>query len=466
MTEHPAPGIFRFDEFELDTRTGELRRGGVTLPLQPQPAAVLSLLVQRAGQLVTRDEIQRTIWPDRTVDYEQGLNYAIRRIRSTIGDNAETPAFVETLPRRGYRFVAPVEGARPASPANPAPRGVMAPAIAAVLLLAVAASLIGLRRAATAPMPDDPAAREAYLIARDLVNTRDTAALRTASREFARVLEFEPDFVPALVGSGEAFLGLGEPAAARQALSRALELDETDADAHRLLAQLALFYDWDWDAARPHLVEAVRLAPGRAAAYQVRAYGLAATGELAKADEAMQTALRLDPLSSYVQADAGWIAYWAGRLDAAAARCTRTLEIEPGSESGHLCLLFVRVAQHDGAAARRAARDRMVSRGAAPSDLDVFDRAAEHGLEAYWSWEIGRLEAEAGRSPYDAFLLGLAYAQAGRDDEAFRELEVARQGRTPWMLWLDVEPRLAPLRHDPRWAGLVRRTGLPRPAAG
>lgn len=102
---------YRFGPFELDPHAAELRREGVVVPLQPQPAGVLALLAGRAGELVTREEIQGAIWPDRVVDYEQGLNYAIRQIRSVLDDDAVTPRYVETLPRRGYRFVAPVERA-------------------------------------------------------------------------------------------------------------------------------------------------------------------------------------------------------------------------------------------------------------------------------------------------------------------------------------------------------------------
>ncbi|HUO87313.1 MAG TPA: winged helix-turn-helix domain-containing protein [Thermoanaerobaculia bacterium] len=456
--------LYRFDTFELDPRTGELRRHGELLPLQPQPAAVLSLLVLRAGDLVTRGEIQQAIWPDRTVDYEQGLNYAIRQIRSVTGDDAEKPRLIETLPRRGYRFVAPVEQVEPVGPAG-AGRRLIPPLVLVVLLLvAVAASVIILRQAPAEPMPANPAAREAYLVARGLLDTRDEAVLRKARREFARVLELEPDFAPALVGLGEAFLRSGKPAAAGEPLARALELEAEDARAHRLLAQLLLFHEWDWRLAHEHLAESLRLDPGHAAVHQVHAYWLTLNGEMAAAETAMQTALRLDPLSSYVQADAGWIAYWAGRLHTGATRCLRTLELEPESESGRSCLLFVRIAQDDRIGARGAARALMTSRDASPSELTAFDDA--QGLESYWSWEVRRLESTPVRSAHDAFLLGLAYAQQGRSDEAFRELEAARRGRTSWMLWLEVEPRLAPLHHDPRWHRLVHRMRLPRAASG
>ena len=104
----------------------------------------------------------------------------------------------------------------------------------------------------------------------------------------------------------------------------------------------------------------------------------------------------------------------------------------------------------------------MVSHKASAGDLASLDATpADSGLARYWAWEAGRLEAVAERSGHDAFLLGLAYAQLGRVDEAFRELESAYRGRTPWMLWLEVEPRLASLREDPRWGELVRRMGYP-----
>jgi TolB-like protein/tetratricopeptide (TPR) repeat protein len=99
----------RFGAFELDLRSGELRKGEAPIRLQPQPLKVLMLLASRAGQLVSRDEIQRQVWTDETfVDFDQGLNYCIRQIRAALCDDAETPRFIETVARRGYRFVADV----------------------------------------------------------------------------------------------------------------------------------------------------------------------------------------------------------------------------------------------------------------------------------------------------------------------------------------------------------------------
>ena len=102
--------VYRFDRFELVPETEELRKNGTRIHLPPQPFRVLQLLVERAGEIVTREEIQRTLWGDEVfVDYEQGINTAIRRIRFALNDNAEMPRFLQTLPRRGYCFVGRVE---------------------------------------------------------------------------------------------------------------------------------------------------------------------------------------------------------------------------------------------------------------------------------------------------------------------------------------------------------------------
>ena len=96
----------RFGPFELDVRSGELRRNGTTVRLQPQPFKVLVLLACRPGEVVTREEIQAEVWPAGTfVDFEQSLNFCVRQIRSSLGDNANAPRYLETLPRRGYRWV-------------------------------------------------------------------------------------------------------------------------------------------------------------------------------------------------------------------------------------------------------------------------------------------------------------------------------------------------------------------------
>jgi cholera toxin transcriptional activator len=114
--------IARFGVFELDLSAGELRKSGVKLRLQDQPFQVLTLLLERAGEVVTREELQQKLWPSDTfVDFDHSLNTAINKVREALGDSASSPRYVETLARRGYRFIYPLQPETPAEPTPPAP---------------------------------------------------------------------------------------------------------------------------------------------------------------------------------------------------------------------------------------------------------------------------------------------------------------------------------------------------------
>src|SRR5215472_3822320 len=105
---NPAPS-FRFGTFEVDSCAGELRKNGLRIKLQDQPFQLLLLLLHHPGQVVNRDELRHTLWSDHTfVDFDRGLNRAMNKLRAALCDSAETPRYIETLHRRGYRFIAPV----------------------------------------------------------------------------------------------------------------------------------------------------------------------------------------------------------------------------------------------------------------------------------------------------------------------------------------------------------------------
>jgi len=107
--------LYRFGSYEFEPRTGELRKQGIRIRFDGQPVAILLMLLNRPGELITREELQKKLWPaDTFVDFEHSLNAAVKRLRSALNDSADTPRFIETVPRRGYRFIAPVEGVLPA----------------------------------------------------------------------------------------------------------------------------------------------------------------------------------------------------------------------------------------------------------------------------------------------------------------------------------------------------------------
>src|SRR5918911_2129307 len=105
-----AERLLRFESFELDVRSRELRKGKNRIRLQEQPFEILRMMLERPGDVVTREELARRLWPEGTfVDFEHSLNAAVKRLRAALGDDADNPRFVETLPRRGYRFIATLE---------------------------------------------------------------------------------------------------------------------------------------------------------------------------------------------------------------------------------------------------------------------------------------------------------------------------------------------------------------------
>ncbi len=109
-TEKTTRQVARFGIFDLDVQARSLHKAGIRVKLQAQPFDILVSLISKRGEAVTRDELQRNLWPaDTFVDFEHSVNTAIKRLRDALGDSAESPRFIETVPRYGYRFIAPVE---------------------------------------------------------------------------------------------------------------------------------------------------------------------------------------------------------------------------------------------------------------------------------------------------------------------------------------------------------------------
>jgi DNA-binding winged helix-turn-helix (wHTH) protein/TolB-like protein len=152
----------RFGLFEFSPATGELSREGTPIRLQPQPARVLALLVERPGELVSREDLRRHVWGNETfVDFERGLNFCIAQIRSALGDSADSPRYVETVPKRGYRFIAPaaVDGTGPPNEARPPKKNRRAAGFAlAASLVAAVGAFIFVRQQVTEPAATVPIA--------------------------------------------------------------------------------------------------------------------------------------------------------------------------------------------------------------------------------------------------------------------------------------------------------------------
>jgi Tol biopolymer transport system component/DNA-binding winged helix-turn-helix (wHTH) protein len=195
--------VIRFSVFEVNLKAGELRRNGFRLRLQEQPFQILASLLERPGDVVTREQLRARLWPEDTfVDFDHSLNAAVRRLRDALGDSAESPRFVETIARRGYRFIAPVNGAAAvASPVVGGKRRLRArwPALASMGALVLVGIIVGWR-AARHSTPS-PITQERRLTA----NPTDTPILSSAISPDGKYLAFadKTGFYLRQVDSGE-----------------------------------------------------------------------------------------------------------------------------------------------------------------------------------------------------------------------------------------------------------------------
>ena len=377
--QHPRVpyAVLRFGVFDLNPATGELHRAGVRIRIQPQPLRVLEILAARSGEIVSREDLRRAVWGDGTfVDFEHGLNFCITQVRRALGDNATSPRFVETVPRHGYRFLAPVERVAPVAAALPAPKptAIAAPASRfrpgwRFALAALAALLAGGRVEHAPEVPASevrPAAREAYL--KGLYHTqRGPAEWAEGVRCLERAVADDPSFRAAQTALAGGYVQLAQARLrpgrevfplARSAAIAALRGARESADAHVWLGVARLSGDWDWTGAEREMKEAIALAPDLALARRNYAALLSARGDDDRALAELAQARRIDPLCTTITGEAALIHYRARRYDEAAALWREGLRVRPDS-GGHEGLFHLYLQEGDlgGGGGGSAARD-------------------------------------------------------------------------------------------------------------
>ena len=265
--------VRRFGPFEMDCRSGELRKHGLKIRLAEQPFRILVLLLDRGGEIVTREEIRQALWPaDTFVDFDAGLSSAVRKLRDALGDSAAQPRFVETVPRRGYRFIAPVVPSdRPpdavVAQSSGSPRhGMRLAAMIGVAVVALAAvAFTEMRRPHVTPAADALFLKGVAAMGRENVD-----GFRTAADYFEQATRLQQNFASAYAWLGQARLQLvyaGQFAPrdviprADLAVRQALALDDRLALAHRVRASILSDYYWQPEASRREAQRAAQLEP-------------------------------------------------------------------------------------------------------------------------------------------------------------------------------------------------------------
>jgi DNA-binding winged helix-turn-helix (wHTH) protein/tetratricopeptide (TPR) repeat protein len=476
-----AMAMLRFATFELDEDTGELRKRGRLVHLAAQPARLLVLLAQRPGQVVTRDEVVARLWgADTFVAFDQGLSFCLSRVRLALGDNARAPRFVETVPRSGYRFLAPVERVGPAvAPPAARPRahgGGRAFRIAAgiaMLLFAVERGPALRAHSRTTALPEARAAFE-----RGLRLTSGTPEDRRRSiYAFRAAVGADPLFAEAHYALADVYLSLGElgqvaPGAAlpeaRRAAETALSLE--DAPGTRLvLASVRSFHDWDWSGARRDLDAALRSAPDSDAVLTSYARYLSAIGA---DDEAVRTIDRAEartPACDLVSWESGGIRFRARRYDEAIRKFEQAIALGPPRgrdpaewRKANLMTIFrVHVRRGAWKAAARDATVLLEASGTSPEGLRAF--AALEPREAadrFLAGCVRFMTARAEKEYVPGVELAQLHALRGEAGAALDRLERAANEREPSVAWSLRNPDFDGLRGDPRFAALVARMGL------
>lgn len=637
MPEERKTQVVQFGVFEVNVPARELRKHGTRVNLRGQPFCILSMLLERPGETITRDEMRQRLWPaDTFVDFDHSLNSAIKKLRAALGDSPEKSRYIETIPRVGYRFIAPVlvvplagsSGAE-ALPARLEPevaavfrvpdKAWRRPVAGGLVLLAMLAAvtlawwrirarhevnggtltmavlpfanltgdpgqeyfsdglteemisqlgqirpeklrviartsvmrykntraslaqigaelgvqyvlegsvrrnsgrvlvtaqlvrvaeqtpvwsreydrqlrdLLNLQYEVAQEIADEmrvslgggdpraaPAARKSpaspnsyeaydlYLQGRYFWNKRTKPGFERAADFFQRAITRDPNYARAYAGLADTY-GLmstwfvGPPGQlmpkARTAALKALQLDDTLAEAHASLALIAQNYDYDWPTAEKELLRAIQLDPGYATAHQWYAECLSLQGRFDEALAESERARQLDPLSVIIAADHGAILYFSRQYDRAIEQFRAVQTMQPDFGRARLiAYAYVEKGMFREALAEIEEWRHTDGTPAWEMQAFIYGRAGERQkaqsvLEKWAKWH------KAHDTPITG-IIPMAYIAVGRKDDAIALLEKAYAEHSNALIEIRVGPAFDPLRDDIRFQDLLRRIGL------
>lgn len=506
----------RFGVFEVNLQARELRKHGIRVKLSGQPFCILSLLLERPGEVVTREEMQQRLWASNTfVDFEHSLNTAIKKLRAALGDSPENSRYIETIPRVGYRFIAPVEeisseGAS-ASQTSRVTANVeradktensrhrrwlllfgMSTALITVIASYFAWSAAHVRSnpqtkiaAEIHPAPKNsdstgsnnqpvssPKSAEAhdlYLKGMYFWNKRTVPGFHQAIEHFQQATTIDPSYAPAYAGLANSYTLLTAYSSvsatiympqARAAALRALELDDGLAEAHTALALIAQNQDWDWQTSEREFRRAIELNPNYATAHQWYAEHLAWQGRFEEALSESERARQLDPLSLIIATDHGAILYFSRQYDRAIEQLRSVLRKDPYFARAKIVIYaYVEKGMLAQALTEVEISHRLYGEGPWYWAMLAYSYGRAGQLERARR-ELEKLEKRSRQEQLDPVIMLWAHLGAGDKEEALADLEKAYSQHFNTLTTLKVEPAFDPLRSDPRFQDLLRRVGL------
>ncbi len=449
-------------------------------------------LIGARGGVVTREQLIAQLWPKGVVDFDTGLNTAIRKLRASLGDTADTPRYIETLPRRGYRFIAALD-ADPQAPqfVAPAPQPLrdvvdvfkIQDEIAGAVVKALKASLLkGSTPVSTGPrltgsLSVNPEAHEAYLRGLEAFNVRTAKTFERAIVEFDRAIAIDPNFALAYAALARTYglatvVGLGAPAEmlskARDTATKGLAIDDTVAAAHSTLAFVYAHLDFDWVAAEREFRRAIELNPGDAYSHMFYSNSfLSPRGRHNEAIAEMRIAIELDPLSAPLDSFLGRTYVWSRRYQDAVAHLEKSVERFPNFALGHerLAHAYTYIGKFDAAINEETKVGLLIGADARDvvKQMDALREAlAARGPRGYWAELLNASPAgvKVPEGYTSSYGVAVVYARLGENELAVESLEHAYTERQLAMTELAIEPAFDPLRSAARFRRLLHQVDL------
>ncbi len=551
------------------------------MKLQEKPFQILGLLLERAGEVVTRKDLREKLWPDTFVGFDRSLNTAVNSLRRALGDSSGNPRFVETRARAGYRFISPVQaitalvdhGATSVEPLHaiavlpfhnasgdpemeylsdgisdalintlsqlPAVR-VMARSsvfrykgrqidpqvvghdlnVRALLTGTVAlrgetltigaelvdtakgwhlwggqykrncADILGIQEEISKEITEklrlhlsaaarerlgkryteNPEAYQSYLRGRYQWNKLTEDGIYKGIAFFERAIEQDPRFALAYAGLCDcyglfAFFGIRSSnevmPKAEQAARRALEIDDSLADAHASLGGILKCHHWDWTRAEAEYKRALELNPNHAIAHRWYANFLCAVGKMDQAIAEMGQALDLDPLSLIINTEVAWISYLARDSQRAVDQCLKTVHIEPQFFPAYHILGLAYEQMGENHEAIKAFEKASQGSCGNPVSLAGLGHAHAVGGRKREAREIlTELEKQAKSRYVSPYGVAIVHAGLGGTSEALEWLHRAYEERDVWLVWIRCDPRFDPIRKETAFQSLLRKMGL------
>lgn len=471
MPEKPGH-LYEFGEFRLDCAERVLLRAGQAVPLTPKAFDLLVALVERPGRLLEKETLFKAVWPDSFVE-DNNLADNIFRIRKALGEGENGQKFIETLPKRGYRFTAEVVKIAVVPEVDPDVAAVPIRRIGwtAKALLAVAGMVVVLI-AGTATVYSWANKRAEVSRLESLGNLYlghgTEADVRKALEYFQRAASLDSDSSSAFCGLSVSWNFLADHyVAPHQAMPEAkaaavvaLQLNEHSSQAHVSMGVVKMQYEWDWAGAEREFQRAMSLDGVSGMGQRLYAWELMALGRFAEAQTLLNNTLENAPRDGFNHWELGLAYYLARQPEQAMEQYRRSMALEPRSYWPHMLLGWVHAQQGRHKEAADALRTAQTLNDSPQVAASIAYANALGGRRDEARLVLAKL-LEMGRhkyvSPYD---VATVYAGLGDNEQTLAWLEKAYEDRSGWMAWwLKVDPKFDGVRADPKFRQILRRVG-------